>query len=191
MSALAQATTTSKPSRKAKAAKTVDKALRGGILAGAAAAIAWLLAVAVGTTAIFVLVIASVLAIVYMLVAGDKARLGIFALLAVGWGLVILERAVVNHHGGLWVGAACWLGVVAGARRAGISKRWMALLLYPAIPIAACIAAHENLLNPWGVSWLWIAAILGPVIGMRTLLNLSPRGEAKSAPPKRDPLAGL
>ncbi len=189
MSALASVPT--KSPRKVKAAKTVDKALRGGILAGAVATVAWLLAAALGSTALFVMVIATVLAAVYMVVAGDKARLGIWAAIAIGWGLVILERALVNHHGGLWVGAAAWLGVVLGARRAGISKRWMILLLYPLIPGALAVLADQDLLNPWGVGWLWVAAILGPVIGLRTLLNPSPRGEPKSAPPKRDPLADL
>ncbi len=50
--------TTSQPSRKERAAKTVDAALRGGILAGAVAAIAWLLAVALGGTVFFVLIVA-------------------------------------------------------------------------------------------------------------------------------------
>ena len=35
--------------------------------------------------------------------------------------------------------------------------------------------AGQPLDDPWGVSWLWVAAILGPVIGLRTLLNLSPK----------------
>jgi hypothetical protein len=26
-------------------------------------------------------------------------------------------------------------------------------------------------LDPWGISWLWLAAILGPVVGARTLLR--------------------
>jgi hypothetical protein len=189
MSALASTPKTSP--RKAKAANTVDKALRGGILAGAAAAVAWLLAAALSATVFFILVIATVLAAIYTVARGDKARLGIWAVVAIAWALVILERAVVNHHGGLWVGAAAWLGIALGARRAGITKRWMVLLLYPVALGAVVVAAGQSLLNPWGVSWLWVAAILGPVIGLRTLLNPSPRGGDPKPTPQRDLLADL
>jgi hypothetical protein len=189
MSALAS--TPTKSPRKAKAANTVDKALRGGILAGAVAGIAWLLALALGGTALFIMVIATVLAAIYMVAGGAKARLGIWVVIAIGWVLIILERALVNHHGGLWVAAAAWIGIVIGARRAGISKRWMILLLYPLIPGAIVVVSHESLLNPWGVGWLWVLAILGPVIGMRTLLNPSPRGGDSKPAPQRDLLADL
>src|SRR3954452_15487196 len=169
------ATATPKPNRRAKAAKTVDRALRSGILAGAAAAVAWLIASAFAATAVFVLVIATVLAAVYTVARGDKARLGVWGLLAIGWVLVVLERWVVNQHGGLWVALAAWIGVVVGARRAGIGKRWLALLAYPVALGVIVKLAGEPLDDPWGVSWLWVAAILGPVIGLRTLLNLSPK----------------
>jgi hypothetical protein len=174
------ATATPKPNRRARAAKTVDRALRGGILAGAAAAVAWLIASAFAATAIFILVIATVLGAVYTVARGDKARLGIWALIAIGWVLVVLERWVVNQHGGLWVALAAWLGVVAGARRAGIAKRWLALLAYPIALGVIVKLAGEPLDDPWGVSWLWVAAILGPVIGLRTLLRPSARDQAAS-----------
>ena len=76
MSALAS--TPKKSPRRAKAANTVDKALRGGILAGAVAAVGWLLAAALGGTALFIMVIATVLAAIYMVAMGNKARLGIW-----------------------------------------------------------------------------------------------------------------
>jgi hypothetical protein len=41
------------------------------------------------------------------------------------------------------------------------------------------------------MSWLWVAAVLGPVIGVRTLLNPSPRDHEPKAAPPRDPLADL
>ena len=50
--------------------------------------------------------------------------------------------------------------------------------------------AEHSLLRPWGISWLWVAAVLGPVIGMRTLLNPSPRDHQEPTA-KPDPLAGL
>jgi hypothetical protein len=180
MTALA-ATAQEKPRpRREKAARTVDRALRTGIIFGAVAAVAWLVAAAIAASAFFLLVIATVLAVVYMVVRGDKARLGIWVLLAVAWGAVILERAVVNGHGGLWVAAACWLGVIVGARRAGITKRWLVALLYPvALGVIVKLSGH-SVLDPWGVSWLWVAAILGPVIGLRTLLNPSPRQPAST-----------
>jgi hypothetical protein len=180
MTALA-ATAQHKPRpRREKAAQTVDRALRFGIIFGAVAAIAWLVAAAIAASAFFLLVIGTVLALVYTVVRGDKARLGVWGLVAVAWAAVILERAVVNHHGGLWVAAACWLGVIAGARRAGITKRWMVALAYPVALGALVVLTGHSLLNPWGISWLWVAAILGPVIGLRTLLNPSPRQPAST-----------
>ena len=129
MTAIA-ATTTPKPRpRREKAAQTVDKALRYGIIFGGVAAIAWVVATAIAASAFFLLIIATVLALVYTVVRGDQARLGLWVLIAVAWGAVILERAVVNGHGGLWVAAACWLGIISGSRRAGITKRWLVALL--------------------------------------------------------------
>src|SRR3954471_13310858 len=171
---------TPKPDRRAKAARTVDRALRGGILAGAAAAVAWLIASAFAATAVFLQVIATVLAAVYTVARGDKARLGIWGLVAIGWVLVVVERWIVNAHGGLWVALACWLGIVFGARSAGITKRWMVALLYPVLLAVIVKLAGQPLDDPWGTSWLWVAASLGPVVGLRTLLRPSPQ-EAQAA----------
>ena len=194
MSSLAALLDTPGPtlSRKERAAKTVNTALRGGVMAGGVAAIAWLRAVALSSTVFFVLIIATVLALVYTVVAGDKARMGLWGLLAVAWALVIAERWVVNDNGGIIVAGAAWLGVVLGARRAGIAKKSLILLLYPLISLAIVIAAGTSVADPWGVSWLWVLAVLGPVVGARTLLNPSPRdhGQEKPAAP-RDPLADL
>ena len=70
--------------------------------------------------------------------------------------------------------------MIVGARRAGISKWAYPLLLYPLISVAIVWFAGEDLLDPWGVSWLWVAAVLGPVVGARTLLN--PRPSQSRAP---------
>ncbi len=175
MSALAEPTVRSaKLSRRKRAAKTVDRALRGGLLGAAVAAVAWLAAVAIGGTA-FVLLIVATIAVALFSVMRSDVKLGIWAMLAVGWAMVLLERALVNGHGGVWVGLAAWLGVILGARRAGLSKWSLPLLAYPLVCAAIVVAAGEKLLDPWGISWLWVAAVLGPVIGARTLLNPSPR----------------
>src|SRR3954453_20570045 len=190
MSSLAALLDTPGPtlSRKERAAKTVNGALRGGVMAGGVAAIAWLLAVALSSTVFFLLIIATVLALVYTVMRGDKARMGIWGLLAVAWALVIAERWVVNDNGGIIVAGAAWLGVILGARRAGIAKKSLVLLLYPLISLAIVIGARTSVLDPWGVSWLWVAAVLGPVLGVRTLLTPSPRDHGKKP---RDPLADL
>jgi hypothetical protein len=164
-----------KPGRKQRAAKTVDAALRGGILAGAVAAIAWLLAVAIGSTVWFLLIIATVLALIFTVMRGDKAPLGIWAGIAIAWALVLAEHWVVNKNGGIIVAGAAWIGIVLGARRAGIAKKSLVFLLYPLISLAIVIGANESVLDPWGVSWLWVLAIIGPVLGVRTMLNPSPR----------------
>ncbi len=180
-------------SRRERAAKTVNGALRGGVLAGGVAAIAWLLAVALSSTVFFVLIIVTVLALIYTVVAGDKAKMGLWGLLAIAWALVIAERWVVNDNGGIIVAGASWLGVVLGARRAGIAKKSMVLLLYPFIFLAIAIAASTSVADPWGVSWLWVIAVLGPVVAVRALVTPSSKGDAKkqAVAPPRDPLADL
>jgi len=168
-------------SRREKAAKTVDAALRGGILAGAVATIAWLLAAAVGATAVFLVVIATVLAMVYTVVRGDKARLGIWGLIAIAWALVAAERWIVHENGALIIAGATYLGVVMGARKAGIAKKSMVLLAYPLILLAIVVFSGQDVLDPWGLDWLWVLAVLGPVVGLRTLLNPSPRDHKPSS----------
>jgi hypothetical protein len=191
MSAVAELSKTGqKPSRRKRAAKTVDRALRGGILGGATAALAWLLASAIGGVMFVVLIVATVVALIYTVMRGDKARFGIWGLIVIGWALVMLERWAVHSHGGLWVAGAAWLGIVVGARRGGISKWSLPLLAYPVALGAIVVLTNHSLLGPWGSSWLWVAAVLGPVVGARTLLNPSPRGEPKPDA-KPDPLAGL
>jgi hypothetical protein len=179
-----------KLSRKERAAKTVNGALRGGVLVGAVAAIAWLLAAALSATVFFLLIVATVLALIYTVMRGDKARMGVWAVLAVAWALVIAERWVVDRNGGIIVAGAAFLGVVIGARRAGIAKKSMILLLYPFVSLAIVIGADTSVLRPWGVSWLWVLAVLGPVLGARTILNPSPRDHG-TEPKPRDPLADI
>ncbi len=180
----------SKPSKRKRAAKTVDGALRGGILGAAVAAAGWLLATVIFGTAIALLVVATVLAAIYVVVRGDKARYGIWGLIAIGWGVVLVEHWAVSGHGGFWVGLASWIGVIVGARRAGISKWFLPVLAFPvAFGVLLYITDH-SVMKPFGISWLWVAAVLGPVIGARTLLNPSPRDHGEPAP-KPDPLAGL
>jgi hypothetical protein len=162
-------------SRKERATKTVNAALRGGVLAGAVAAIAWLLAAALSATVFLVLIVVTVLALIYTVVRGDKARLAVWAAIAIAWALVILERNIVGENGGFVVAMASFVGVVLGARRGGIAKKSYVLLAYPLISLAIVIAAGTSILHPWGVSWLWVLAILGPVLGARTVLNPSPR----------------
>jgi hypothetical protein len=181
----------SKLSRKERAAKTVNGALRGGVLAGGVAAVAWLLAVSLGATAFFALVVVTVLALVYTVVAGDKANMRVWGLLAIAWALVLAAQWVVAKNGGVIVAGASWLGVIVGARRAGIAKKSLVLLLYPLLSLVIIIAADQSVLDPWGVSWLWVAAVLGPIIGVRTVLNPSPRDHKPKVAPPRDPLADL
>lgn len=160
--------------RRQRAARTVDAALRGGVLGAIVAAVAWLVAGALSATAFVVLVIATIAVGAWVVLRGS-VRQGVWLGLAVAWAVVLIEQAVVQENGGLWVGAASWLGVILGARRAGISKWSLPLLAYPVLCGAIAVAAGETLDDPWGTSWLWVPAVLGPVIGARTLLNPSPR----------------
>jgi hypothetical protein len=184
---LADLSGSAKPNRRERAAKTVDAALRGGILVGAVAAIAWLVASAVGAIIYLALIAVTILALVYTAARSDKAKLSIWLFIAVAWALVLAERWLVKDHGGLIVAGAAYLGVVFGARNAGIAKKSLVLLLYPLISVAICLGADTSVVDPWGVSWLWVAAILGPVVGARTVLNPSPRNHKPAEPAKPAP----
>ena len=75
------------------------------------------------------------LAAIYTVVRGEKARMAIWGLIAIAWALVLAEKWVVNENGGIIVAGAAYLGVVLGARRAGIAKKSLVLLLYPLISL--------------------------------------------------------
>jgi hypothetical protein len=172
MTAIAQTTTPLPATRRQRAARVAERALRGGILGAAVAAVAWLVAVALSGTVFVVLVVATIAAVAYTLLR-DNAPLALWVGLAIAWAIVMLERWAVNENGGLWVSAAAWLGIVIGARRAGMSKWSLPLLAYPLLCGLVAVAADQSLAEPWGSSWLWLPAVLGPVIGARTLLNPS------------------
>src|SRR3954452_16771007 len=168
------ATASPNPSRRETAATTVDRALRGGILGAAVAGIAWLLAGALSATVFVVLVVVTIAAAAFT-VMRETAPLALWSAIGIGWLVVMIDRWAVQSHGGLWVAAAAWLGIVLGARRAGISKWSLPLLAYPVLCGVIAVLADQDLAEPWGTSWLWVAAVLGPVFGARTLLNPRPQ----------------
>lgn len=167
------------PSRRQRAARTVERALRGALLGAAVAAIAWIAAELIAGTAFLLLLVATV-AVVGVTVVRSRVSLATWGLLGAAWGVVILERWLVHSHGGFLVALAAWLGVIVGARRAGISKWSLPLLAYPVVCGVLLALDGQSIVHPWGVSWLWVAAVLGPVIGLRTLLNPSPRRPQES-----------
>jgi hypothetical protein len=170
MTALRTTAAASTPSRRERAARTVVAALRGGLIGTVAAGLAWLAAAALAGTAWVLLIVATVAAVAILAVRGGLAT-WVWLALAAAWAALLLEQAIVQENGGVWVALAGWLGVVIGARRAGISKWALPLLAYPALSLAIVIAAGEDVLDPWGTSWLWLLAVLGPVAGARTLLR--------------------
>ena len=113
--------------------------------------------------------------------------MGVWGLIAIVWALVIAERWLVHDNGAVLIALVTWIGVVLGARRAGIAKKSMVLLAYPLISVAIIVAAGQSVLEPWGMDWLWILAIIGPVLGLKTILNPSPRDHE----PKRSSKTGL
>jgi hypothetical protein len=175
VSALATPIGAPKPSRRERAGRIVGAALRSATLATIVAALAWLLAGAIAGTAFLVLVAASIMLAGATLVRTRAVPTSWWIALLAAWAVVLVERWAVGGHGGVIVGGAAWLGVVVGARSAGISKWGLPLLAYPLISVAIVLAAGQPLLHPWGISWLWVAAVLGPVLGMRVLLDPSPR----------------
>jgi hypothetical protein len=163
------------PTRRQRASRVVAAALRGGVIATVVAGVAWLLAGAIAGTVFLVLVAASILMAGSTLLSDRMIPTSWWVALLAAWAVVVLERWAVGGHGGVLVGGAAWLGVIGGARSAGIRPWALPLLAYPLISVAIVIAAGEPLLRPWGISWLWVAAVLGPVLGMRVLLDPSPR----------------
>jgi hypothetical protein len=158
------------PTRRARAGRVIEAAAKGGLIGTVAALAGWLLAGALAATAWVVLIVASLAAAAVLIWRGSIAT-WVWLALAVAWAALLIERAVVQDNGGLWVAAAGWLGVIVGARRAGIAKWALPLLAYPLVSVAIVIAAGEPLDDPWGSAWLWIAAVLGPIIGARTLVK--------------------
>ena len=161
-------------SRRKRAAATVDRALRGGILGAAVAAVAWVLAGTLAATVFLVLVVATVAAAAFT-VMKENAPLGLWAALGVGWLVVMMERWAVQGHGGLSVAAAAWLGIVIGARRAGISKWSLPLLAYPVL--CGVIVGSRGPGPRRAVGQLVAVGgrpVLGPVIGARTLVQDRP-----------------
>jgi hypothetical protein len=167
--------------RRKRAAQTVAAALRGGLAGAIAATVGWLVAGAISGTA-FVLLVVATLGVAAFVVWRGSVRTWVWLGLAIAWAAVLLERAVVQDNGGVWVAIAAWIGVIVGARRAGISKWSLPLLAYPLASVVIVVLADTALLHPWGVSWLWVAAILGPVLGARTLLNPRPAQTARPEP---------
>ena len=91
-----------------------------------------MLAGALAGTAFVVLLIATVGAVAYLAFRGN-VKTWIWLGLAVAWAVVLLEREIVQENGGVWVALAGWLGVIVGARRAGISRWALPLLAYPLV----------------------------------------------------------
>jgi hypothetical protein len=155
-------------------------AARGGLLGAAVAAAAWLAVTIVAGTTFVVLLVATLVLAALTAIGGRDLPGWVWGALAVAWAVVLVERWTVHGHGGLWVAAAAWLGVVAGARGAGIRRWALPLLAYPAISVAIVILADQSLAAPWGVSWLWVAAVLGPPLGLKVLLDSLPGGGGPS-----------
>lgn len=170
MSALAASRSAPVTSRRQRATAVAEAALRGGLLAAVVAFVAWLAVTVIAGTAFVVLILATLAVAAYAALGRRDVSLAVWGILAMGWAVVLLERWAVHGRGGVWVAAAGWIGVVYAARRAGISRWALPLLAYPLISVAIVIAAHESLLRPWGISWLWVAAVLGPVAGVKVLL---------------------
>jgi hypothetical protein len=166
--------TTTRPvaTRRERAGRVVEAAARGGLIGTVVALAAWLIAGALAASAFVLLVVVSLAAAAVLVWRGSMPN-WIWLGLAIAWVVVLLERAVVQENGGVWVALAGWIGVVVASRRAGISKLALPLLAYPLVSVVIVLLAGEDLADPWGSSWLWILAVLGPVIGARTIVRPS------------------
>src|SRR5919109_5690473 len=100
--------------RRQRAAKTVAAALRGGLAGALAATVGWLLAGAIAGTAFVLLVVATLCVAAYVVWRGE-VKTQIWLALGIAWAIVLVERAVVQDNGGVWVSLAARLGVIIGA----------------------------------------------------------------------------
>lgn len=179
MSTLAEGSLKAPSTRRRRAVRTVTAAMRGGLIGGAVAAIVWLGAGIVAGTAFVVLLVASIGVAGWTILRGNVTP-AVWGVLAAAWGVLALENWVRDELGGLWVAAAIWAGVIVGAWRAGISKWALPLLAYPVVLGVVVVLAGQPLDEPWGSSWLWVPALIGPVLGARTLLEPSrPKDETR------------
>ncbi len=95
------------------------------------------------------LVLATALAGAVLIWRGSVAT-WIWRGLAIAWAVVLLEREIVQENGGLWSPRRGWLGIIVGARRAGINRWALPLLAYPLLSAAIVIAAGQELDRPVG-----------------------------------------
>ena len=135
--------------RRRRVGDKIAAALRGGLAGALIAGVAWLAAGLIAGTAVVFLVVATIAVGAWVVMKGD-VKTWVWLGLAVAWAVVLLEREVVQENGGLWVAAAGWLGVIVGARRAGINRWALPLLAYPLLSVAIVSLAGEDLLEPWG-----------------------------------------
>ena len=112
---------------------------------------------------------------------GDKARLSVWGLIAVAWALVLAERWLVNDNGGLIVAGASYLGVVLGARSAGIAKKSIVVPALPADLGRDHRRRRQSVPTRGACPGCGSRRSSGPVLGARTVLNPSPRKEPASA----------
>ena len=57
----------------------------------------------------------------------------------------------MQENGGVWVALAGWLGMIIGARRAGISRWALPLLAYPLALVAIVVLAGEDVARTVGL----------------------------------------
>ena len=153
------------PTRRVRAARVVVAAAKGGLIGTVAALAAWLLAGALAATAWVVLIVATIAAAAVLLWRGSMATWVWLAL------AIALGRRPARARG-----RAGERRRVGGARRlAGRDRRRpprghlnagrCRCSPIRSLSVAIVVLAGEDLLDPWGSSWLWVPAVLGPVIG--------------------------
>ena len=104
--------------RRERAARTVVAALRGGLIGTIAAGLAWLAAAALAGTGFVVLLVATLAAVAMLVWRGDLAT-WVWLALGAAWAALLLEQAIVQENGGVWVALAGW----AGGDRRGPPRR--------------------------------------------------------------------
>jgi hypothetical protein len=163
-------TTAETTGRRERAASAVSRLTKAALIGALAAFIGWVVASAITGLAIIAAVAATVIVAVVAVVKDGKLPIVVWGGLAGVWAAIIAERVFVHSHGGFWVAASAWGAMVFSAWKAG--SRWtLPLLAYPLIMAGGLIAADEPVLKPYGITWLWVPAVLVPLLIVRALLT--------------------
>ena len=169
MTASPDESTASHLSRRERAHKTVCRACTGALVGAGIALAGWIAAQLLAFTVLLAAGGLTALALV-VAVARHGLPAKVWGALIILWTAILCQRWLVHGNGGLLIAGGAWLGMFYALRKAGTSKWLLPLLAYPLVMAIVLVVSGHGLFRPFGTSWLWPVAVVGPALGIRTLL---------------------